>query len=232
MQIGEFTNDAFSLLQLLQHGDSQFPSGSFAFSAGLEALYADGRIDSAEGLAQFVEGQLRHRWATLDRVALIRAHRLGRDLEGVVTVDREVETMSLAEGLRDGSRRNGNALLSMHARLKTPLAAEYRALILQDTACGHIPVVQGLVWGQAGLSEAQAQAAAAHGVCTDLLGAAMRLGKVGHIRVQQIRSRMNRVLLELLGNQVGTEPVMHAYVAAAEIAAMRHETSELRLFAT
>ena len=228
----DFPSDAFSLLQLLQHGDSQFPSGSFAFSSGLEALYADGRIDSGQGLAEFVEGQLRHRWATLDRVALVRAYRLGRDLEGLVELDREVETMSLAEGLREGSQRNGNALLSMHVRLQTPLAADYRAMVTQGAAWGHIPVVQGLVWRQVGLSEAQAQAAAAHGVCTDLLGAAMRLGKVGHIQAQQIRSRMNRVLLELLENQVGAEPVMHAYVAAAEIAAMRHETSELRLFAT
>jgi urease accessory protein len=231
MQTDKFNDDTFSLLLLLQHGDSQFPSGSFAFSAGLEALYADKRIASVEELAQFVEGQLRHRWASLDRVALVRTHRLAKDLDGIAALDRELEAMSLAQGLRDGSSRNGNALLSMHVRLQTPLAADYRALISTGKARGHIPIVQGLLWGQLGLNENQAEAAGAHGVSSALLGAAMRLGKVGHIDVQKIRGRMNLVVMKLLADPVESEAVMHAYVAAAEIAAMRHETSELRLFA-
>ena len=231
MPENSYSLDTLSILQLLRHGDSQFPSGSFAFSAGLEALYADDRIDPLNGLEQFVEGQLRHRWATFDRVALVRAFRLQNDLDGIAALDREVEAMSLAEGLREGSRRNGNALLGMHLRLQTPLAAEYRALISTGRALGHIPVVQGLLWAQSGLSELQAQAAAAHGVCSDLLGAAMRLGKIGHIHAQQVRGRMNPVIVQLLDHRVQTETVMHAYIAAAEIAAMRHETSEMRLFA-
>jgi len=224
--------DAYSLLQFLQHGDSQFPSGSFAFSAGLEGLFADDRIDPVEGLQQFVEGQLRHRWVSLDRVGLVRTYRLGEDLDAVAALDREIESMSLAEGLREGSSRNGNAMLNMHARMQTPLAADYRALISAGRAPGHIPIVQGLVWGQSGLSESQAEAAAAHNVCTDLLGAAMRLGKVGHVDVQKIRNYLNLVIMKLLDDPVDSTTGMHTFVAAAEIAAMRHETSELRLFAT
>ena len=226
------TDDNFSLLQLLQYGDSQFPSGSFAFSAGLETLYAEQRIDSIEELAQFVEGQLRHRWAPLDRIAMIRTHRLGQNFDQIVALDCEIDAMSLAEGLRAGSCRNGNALLGIHSRLKTPLADAYRTLISKGRAKGHIPIVQGLVWGQLGLSENQTQIAAAHTVCCDLLSAAIRLGKVGHIHAQQIRSRMNPVIAELLDEPVDPSTAMHSFVAAAEIAAMRHETSELRLFAT
>lgn len=227
----ELGNNAHALLQLLQHGDSQFPSGSFAFSAGLEALCADDRINSIEGVASFVEGQLCYRWATFDRVALVKAYRLGNDLHKIAVLDREVEAMSLAEGLREGAKRNGQALLSMHARLNTPLVDDYRSLVFAGKALGHIPVVQGLVWRQSGLSESQAEAAAAHGVCSDLLGAAMRLGRIGHVHAQQIRTRMNSVIAKLLENWIETEAVMHAYIAASEIAAMRHETSELRLFA-
>jgi urease accessory protein len=232
MSDDELSDDTFSLLQMLQHGDSQFPSGSFAFSTGLEALYEDGRIDSVEGLAQFVEGQLRYRWATLDRVALVKTLRLGSNLNDISELDREVEIMGLAKGLREGSQRNGNALLGMHVRLQTPMAADYRAKVSNGSALGHIPVVQGLVWGQSGISEFQAQAAAAHGVCSDLLSAAMRLGRVGHVHAQKIRSRMNPIIMRVLEDPVEPETLMHAYVAAAEIATMRHETSELRLFAS
>lgn len=226
-----YSNDVDGLLQFLQHADSQFPSGSFAFSAGLETLYSDHRINTIEEVASFVEGQLRFRWASFDRVALVQTYRCGNDSQKIAVVDQIVELMSLAEGLREGSKKNGRALLSMHARLKTPLVEDYQSMISSEKAFGHIPVVQGMLWKQIGLTELRAQAASAHGVCSDLLGAAMRLGKIGHIHAQQLRTRMNAVISELLTELIASEPIMHAYVPAAEIAVMRHESSELRLFA-
>lgn len=226
-----YGNDVEGLLQFLQHADSQFPSGSFAFSAGLETLFSDQRINSIQEVASFVEGQLRFRWASFDRAALVKTYRCGNDSQKIADVDHVVELMNLAEGLREGSKKNGRALLSMHARLKTPLVEDYRSMISAEKAFGHIPVVQGMLWRQIGLTELRAQAASAHGVCSDLLGAAMRLGKIGHIHAQQIRTSMNIVISEILSERIDSEPVMHAYVPAAEIAVMRHETSELRLFA-
>jgi urease accessory protein len=227
----KLNNNPFALLQMLQHGDSQFPSGSFAFSAGLERLCADDRVNSTEEISSFIKGQLRYRWATLDRVALVNTFRLGNDLKMIAVLDRNVEAMNLSEGLREGSKRNGCAFLSMHTRLKTPLANDFRLMISAGKAFGHIPVVQGLMWNQVGLTETQAETAAAHGICSDLLGVAIRLGKIGHIHAQQIRSRMNLVIAMILDNCIKTDTIMHAYLPAAEIAAMRHETSELCLFA-
>jgi urease accessory protein len=43
---------------------------------------------------------------------------------------------------------------------------------------------------------------------------------------------MNPIIMRVLEDPVEPETLMHAYVAAAEIATMRHETSELRLFAS
>ncbi len=110
---------AASLLAVLQHGDSFFPSGSLAFSWGLETLRNDGLIQNAEDVEWFVMDQLRHRWATMDRPVLVAAHRAADDLESVVAVDLLVEAMSLAREARDGSRRAGAALLSVHHSLGT-----------------------------------------------------------------------------------------------------------------
>ena len=67
--------DVQSLLSALQHADSFFPSGGVAFSSGLETLHADREVASVEQLAGFVEGQLKHRWATCDACALMAAFR-------------------------------------------------------------------------------------------------------------------------------------------------------------
>lgn len=65
-----------SLLLALQHGDSQFPSGSFAFSQGLEAASQLATALGPFDFQGFATAQLRHRWAISDRPALARAHRL------------------------------------------------------------------------------------------------------------------------------------------------------------
>ena len=62
-----------SLLGALQFADSFFPSGSIAFSWGLETLRTDGEVVSAEQVAQFLEGQLVHRWSTFDVPLLVAA---------------------------------------------------------------------------------------------------------------------------------------------------------------
>ncbi|WP_286304130.1 hypothetical protein [Methylophaga marina] len=59
----------------------------------------------------------------------------------------------------------------------------------------------------------------------------MRLGKLGHIHAQLIRQKLSSVIASLLEQPVSDEQLMHSYVPLTEIAAMRHEISDQRLFA-
>src|SRR5712691_8090143 len=107
--------DLQSLLSALQHADSFFPSGSVAFSSGLETLHADREVASVEQLAVFVEGQLKHRWATCDACALMAAFCANGRLDRIAGVDAIVEAMSLATELREGSKRAGASALPNRA---------------------------------------------------------------------------------------------------------------------
>ena len=100
------------LLTILQHADSAFPSGSFAFSNGIEGLAAMNAPLDRSGLRDVVAMFLRHRWATSDRVAVALTHRAHDDFDDVADIDRAVEAATLAELLRTGSKRNGHALLA------------------------------------------------------------------------------------------------------------------------
>ena len=218
------------LLTALQHGDSFFPSGAISFSWGLETLYTDGEIQNSEHVARFIEGQLRYRWASNDRAFLVSAYRAGDDLAEVCKTDRFQEAMSLPRELREGSKRAGRALLSVHDRLHTANAREYRNRVLDGEAPGHLSVIQGLVFKGVGLDLESAVCISAHGLCVGLLGAALRLNIIGHIDGQKILSQLRESIADTL---TGPEPSLedaNVYGPAVDIAVMRHEFQELRLF--
>src|SRR5262249_51467365 len=151
-----------------------FPSGGTAFSWGLEALCADRQVTSAEDVRRFLEGQLRHRWATCDRLFLAAVHRASHDLDAVAALDRMLGALTLPRELREGATRAGGALLGIHERLGTAGAAEYRRRVRAGEAPGHLPVVQGLLLAGVGLDERVAPAVSAHALSVGVVSAALR----------------------------------------------------------
>lgn len=223
--------DPTAALALLQYGDSFFPSGAVSFSWGLETLCADGRVTAAPEVTSFLHGQLRHRWATCDRPAVAAAHRAGEDLDAVARIDWLLEAQTLAAELRDGSRRCGGALLAIHERLVTPGAGPYRALVRSGGAPGHLAAVQGLVGRGAGLALAECEVLSAHTLCVGLLGAALRLGVIGHVDAQRSLAQARALIAGILAAPPPGVEAISAFTPEAEIAVMRHETAETRLFA-
>jgi urease accessory protein len=219
------------LLAALQHADSFFPAGGVAFSWGLETLRADGLLQGPEDVGRLVESQLEQRWAVCDRAALVAAYRAADDLARLCAIDCEVDALSLALEMRDGSRRGGGSLLSVHERLGTPGAARMRAAVRAGEAFGHLPVVQGLVWRNVGLTEAASEAVAAHTFCVGLVGAALRLGVLGHLHGQQILTQARATAARLLTAPAPAMGEVYTCTFAAEIAVMRHEVQASRLFA-
>ena len=101
------------LLTILQHADSAFPSGSFAFSNGIEGLAAMNAPLDRSGLRDVVAMFLQHRSVTSDRVAVALADRAGDDFD------------KLAEFLERKSRPGPSV---MRVRSTPPLRARHAAL--------------------------------------------------------------------------------------------------------
>jgi urease accessory protein len=223
--------DPVDALAWLQHADSFFPSGAVSFSWGLESLAEEGTITDVSEVEAYVLSQLDGRWATIDRPATIAAYRSAADLDRVAMIDSLVDAQTLARELRDGSKRMGGALLALHRRLATPSAEAYARRVQGGTATGHIAVVQGLVWRGVGLSENAVDATSGHQLCTALLGAALRLGLIGHVDAQKILTASRSVRAAILATEPPDIEDMRTFTPEAEIATMRHETQRSRLFA-
>jgi urease accessory protein len=218
------------LLTILQHGDSAFPSGSFAFSNGIEALSAMDAALCGADLQDVVTMFLRHRWATSDRIAVALSHRASGDLYRIGEIDREVEAATLSEPLRSGSARNGNALLAAHLRLRTPGADEMRTLIDSGDAHGHLPVVQGSLWRAVGMNEADALAVSGYSTAAGLISAAVRLGHIGAVEAQQILTAVLPTVIDL-SKPVPLDAQIESFMPWVEAATSRHARAHLRLFA-
>lgn len=219
-----------SLLAALQYGDSAFPSGAFAFSQGLEGLAAISGRPQPDAVRLFVADQIRHRWASADRVALVLAFRAGPDLERVAAVDADNDRSTFCETLRSGARRNGLALLSTHARLGTPNAGAYQSMVRAGSAPCTLAAVQGLLLGSAGLDEQSAIMVSGYGFAAGSMAAAVRLGLVGALAAQSILAQLLGVLGECCEHPVADDAEICGFTPFAEIAAMRQARLSTRLF--
>jgi urease accessory protein len=218
-------------LAVLQFGDSFFPSGAVSFSWGLEGLSDSGAVTDADTVRAFVIGQLRARWAEFDRPVVVAAHGARLSLNEVAAIDAQVEMQTPCAELRSASRRMGEAMVSVFAKLGIGEASTYRERMKQGDAFGHLPAMQGYLWGRAGVSERDAVALSAHTFSTGLLGAGIRLGCLSHIDAQQILIEARREAACLAALPVPPIGALSAYAIEAEIAVMQHINNSLRVFA-
>jgi urease accessory protein len=220
-----------SVLQTIWQADGTFPSGSFAFSYGVEGVVALRSKLDASALAELAATVIRQRWQTCDRVALVRAFRAADDLHAIAAIDLDVEASTFGSTLREGSRRNGGSFLASHARLGDGVALKLREAVRSGACLGHIAVMQGAVWHAMGLDERLAQLASAYGVASGVTAAAVRLGAIGALDGQKILRGCLPLIDTLVARPVPDDAGLSSFVPFLEIAAARHARADLRLFA-
>jgi urease accessory protein len=224
-------SNTIRLLLALQYGDSFFPSGAASFSWGLETLFTEGDLSTANHVEAFIRAQLVGRWASFDRCVVAAAHEAADDLDELFDIDALVEAQTLAIEMREGSRRTGLALLRMHEKLGTPGAAPYLARVRASQTCGHLSVMQGFLWAKSSITQADTEIISAHTFIVGLLGAALRLGAIGHIDCQHILGNVRTSIDDIMNLDYLLIKQIHSFTPHSEIAVMRHETADSRLFA-
>jgi urease accessory protein len=233
---GDGGGDASAMLNMLQFADSFFPSGATSFSWGLESLKLDGKVAGAEQVFELLSSHVEQRWAGFDRPLMQAARdawsqRGAAALGEAMELDRLCEAMNLARGWRDASRRLGFTQLRVHADLGLGIAQVYLDQVRASGLPGHLPVVQGLLWGAYGLSPAGCDAMVASGLCTTVVGAALRMGLIGHTDGQRLIARARPLIARVIASPVPSLDELWTGAPALDVAAMRHEPRRARLFA-
>lgn len=222
-------------LALIQLADSFFPSGTYTFSHGLEALVKQDRIEQPEDIVSFLQILLHNKIAPCDLVALIHAYRASEanDLEAIKRVETQLYAQTLIETTRKTQIQSGRALLMVAQSTweHSQLSALNRELALKRFYCLH-PIVFGVVGNIAGLAVTDTALAFLHGFVTGILGAAIRLGSMGHLQAQQILLQLASDIEQAYSTASSMDiDRMWTCMPAIALAQMRHSKLSSRLFA-
>ncbi|MDR5700884.1 urease accessory protein UreF [Agromyces aerolatus] len=216
------------LLAALLHSDSALPSGSFAFSWGLEELYEDELIGEDVPFESILEWYLTTRWAPFDRYFV--HHSCLASADERVALDRRCTAASTAAAARMSGVSAGRAMLLSWSRMGMPPAEEFSRRIRSGAADGNLPVVQGLVYAESGMDQDLASAVSGWTCVSSLASAAVRMGRVGALASQLALSRTLDVLAALLDTPVPPRPT--SWAVLQDVAMERHALRNSRLFAS
>ncbi|MEL6441412.1 MAG: urease accessory UreF family protein [Cyanobacteria bacterium J06621_8] len=222
-------------LTLIQLADSFFPSGGYTLSHGLESLIQHNKIHNPESISSFLQILLQQKIATCDLVALIYAFNASAadNIGQIQYIAARLHAQTLIATSRKTQLQSGRALLMVaqstwqHPQLE--ILDRQRAL---NQFYSLHPVVFGVVGNIAGLTETETAIAFLHGFVTGVLGAAIRLGKLGHIQAQQLLLALAADIEQASDAASAMElEDMWSCTPTIDIAQMRHNKLDSKLFA-
>jgi urease accessory protein len=207
-----------SLLDLLQIADSSFPSGSYAHSMGLEALYARGEV----ALEVHLRFGLSNGLARVE-LPMIREAFGVEQADELVTLDELMDVLLPVSEFRLASRSIGRSFLRA--------ATEVRYVAAADVGIAHHAVVFGAVLHDWQLDLQDGQAVYAWQSMRQQLSAAQRLGKIGQTAMQDLLDRLKpAVCAALETSQSISREDAGGFSPWLDLAGMAHEQQFARMF--
>ena len=222
------------LLSLLHFADSAFPTGGYAHSFGLESYCASGLVADRAGLEAFLLSQLEGAAGPCDATAAVAALRaIGRgDADACAELDDTLEAMKPVREFREGSRQMGRQTLRLGAALTGHPALEaYLGHVQSGRRPGHHAVAFGMVGGVLGWDGEDAASAFLYSTTALLVGAALRLLRMGQTEGQRVLWGLGPVI-ERLAREAAARDArdLWSFAPGVEIQGMRHPALGTRLF--
>lgn len=210
------------LLRLLTWLSPAFPVGAFGYSHGLETAIREGAVTDARTLTGWIAGLLEHGSGWTDAV-LAKAAWTAVTAEDYDALDEIVE---LAEALAPSLERRRETLAQGEAFL-TAVAAWNPPPIIRAP----YPVALGAAAGAACLPLAPALTAWLHAFAANLVSVAVRAVPLGQSDALQVIAALEPVILRTASRAAeSTLDDLGSASLMSDIAAMRHETLDGRLF--
>jgi urease accessory protein len=221
-------------LSLFQLCDSNFPTGAFSHSYGLESYIQENKVhDQAtltEWLHLYVNEQLVHSDGLASR--LIFDALQDNDLDTVWKFDRLLTVQNLPRETREGTQKMGDRMLNLVGSLyEAPVLSLYRERINKKQSFGHPAIVFTMIGHHLGVSKQTTLVYYLYSVITSLVQNAVRaipLGQTaGQITIQQFQG----VILEATDKiQSLDEEDFGITSPGLELSQMRHERVNIRIF--
>jgi len=222
------------LLALLQLGDSNFPSGAFSHSFGLETYIQEETVHDKETFFEWVRLYLEKQMAATDGLAcrLTFEALLKNEIDEIWVLDQKLFVQNLPKEAREANRRIGERMIRMGIDLYSiPLLEIYLKKIRMKEVYGHPGVAFAMICQYLGIEKRR-------GILTFLYSSMMTLIQNGVRGIPLGQTAGQRILLELQPYLLKTTEDIEgmdadnfgAVAPGIEMAQMRHERLHTRLF--
>jgi urease accessory protein len=222
------------LLALLQIGDSNFPSGAFSHSFGLETYIQEETVYSKETFFEWIRSYLEKQLAYTDGLACRLTYEalLKNDIKELWGLDQKLFVQNIPKETREANRRIGDRLIRMGIDLYSiPLLEEYLQKIRAKETYGHPGIAFSIICHYLGIEKRQ-------GILTFLYSSVMTLIQNGVRGIPLGQTAGQRLIIEMRPFLLNTTEKIEsmdvddfgAVAPGIEIAQMRHERLHTRLF--
>jgi urease accessory protein len=222
------------LLSLLQIGDSNFPSGTFSHSFGLETYIQEETVYSKETFFEWIRIYLEKQMAYTDGLAcrLTYDALTENEIEKLWVLDQKLYVQNIPKEAREANRRIGERLIRMGIDLYSiPLLEAYLKNIRTKKAYGHPGVVFAIICHSLGIEQRQGILTFLYSSIVTLIQNGVRGIPLGQTAGQRILLELHPYLLKTIEKIESMDPDDFGAVAPGiEIAQMRHERLHTRLF--
>lgn len=210
------SNSNQNLLRLMTWLSPVFPTGGFSYSHGLEAAIDEGLVASREELLNWLKALVENGSAWNDCVLL------------VASFESSEEATELGLAMAGSKERFLETTAQGAAFVKASF--EWLGEIALPDNCP-LPVAIGTVAGAYDIDKEQAVTAYLHAFTSNQIQCALRLMKLGQQNGVWIQKELENRILETAERAASsTLDDLGSATIGAEIAAMRHETMNSRIF--
>ncbi|KQI70818.1 urease accessory protein UreF [Loktanella sp. 5RATIMAR09] len=207
------------ILTLAQWLSPAFPVGAFAYSHGLEAAVQAGWVASGADLAEWLEDVIAHGSGRNDCILLRAAH----DADGSQDL---AKVNAMAKAIAASAERQLEQALQGAAFCKTTGA------IWRGEGAEYLyPVAVGAAAAKLRIDVALTAAMYLHAITSNLISAAQRLMPLGQTEGQAVLAALSPLCEETAKAAMAlTCDDLQSTAFLSDIAAMRHETQQPRIF--
>lgn len=227
--------DDASLLAAFQLADSFFPSGMVTLSHGLETFLSLNPRATVD-LACLLDDHLKGKVAPCDLVAYAHAYRAAEDsaMPSIYEIDHLLTATLTAQELRQGSLRSGRAMLeTLHPSIDAPVFQHFIEAVRNGKSEGNAAVCFAVVGAAWRIPKRAGALLLLYTFSVSFLGAALRLGALGHREAQRMLTALRPRLPALVDAALDrTLEELGAFAPLADIHALQHAYLPVRLFSS
>lgn len=221
-------------LSLFQLCDSNFPTGAFSHSYGLESYIQGNIVHNQATFSEWLQVYINEQLIYSDGLAtrLVYEALENGEMEKVWKIDRMLMVQNLPRETRDGSQRMGERMLNLVGSLyQNPILSEYKERVHQKQSFGHPAIVFAMVGYHLGVSQENTTLYYLYSTVSSLVQNAVRaipLGQTaGQKTIQEFQDTLAKATAKI---QVLSEEDFGIVSPGLELAQMIHERVNIRIF--